>query len=102
MSGLSDLQDQAMAVRDKYEKFEVKKYGQSWTVQQLADGYKKDVDDLIEILNEAQIDKLKLKHELADCLWSVLVISKKMGINLEQSFYETMAQLHERLDKELT
>ncbi len=101
MSDLLDLQDKAMEVRVKYEKYEIAKYGQSWTPEQLANGFKKDVEDLIAILSTDNIDNEKLRHEIADCLWSVLVIAKKTQVDLEPAFLDTMKELHERLDREL-
>lgn len=41
--------------------------------------------------------KEKLEHELADCLWSVIVLSNLHGIDLESSFMETMDRLEEHL-----
>jgi NTP pyrophosphatase (non-canonical NTP hydrolase) len=39
----------------------------------------------------------KLSHELADCLWSVLVLADKYGVDLEKAFVETMSELEERI-----
>jgi NTP pyrophosphatase (non-canonical NTP hydrolase) len=38
-----------------------------------------------------------LEHELADCLWSVIVIAAIHGIDLERSFFETMNRLEQHL-----
>jgi NTP pyrophosphatase (non-canonical NTP hydrolase) len=35
----------------------------------------------------------KLEHELADCLWSVIVLAKAHDIDLEQAFLQTMDDL---------
>jgi NTP pyrophosphatase (non-canonical NTP hydrolase) len=37
--------------------------------------------------------KEKLGHELADCLWSIIVLSKLHDIDLETSFMKTMKEL---------
>ena len=39
----------------------------------------------------------KLAHELADCLWSVMVIAGELKIDLEQAFVETMTELKSRV-----
>lgn len=39
----------------------------------------------------------KLGHELADCLWSILVIADKYDINLENEFLKTMDDLEKRI-----
>jgi len=38
-----------------------------------------------------------LEHELADVLWSVIVIADRCGIDLETAFARTMDELGERL-----
>jgi NTP pyrophosphatase (non-canonical NTP hydrolase) len=38
-----------------------------------------------------------LAHELSDCLWSVIVLADKYGVDLESSFNRTMNELDERL-----
>jgi hypothetical protein len=38
-----------------------------------------------------------LEHELADVLWSVIVIADRCGIDLEAAFVGTMDELGERL-----
>jgi len=35
----------------------------------------------------------KLAHELADCLWSVIVLADGHGIDLEKAFLDTMDDL---------
>ena len=39
----------------------------------------------------------KLEHELFDCLWSVIVLSRLYDIDLEGSFMKTMAELEKSL-----
>jgi phosphoribosyl-ATP pyrophosphohydrolase len=35
----------------------------------------------------------RLAHELADCLWSVLVLAHEHGVHLEAAFSRTMAEI---------
>jgi NTP pyrophosphatase (non-canonical NTP hydrolase) len=42
-----------------------------------------------------------LKHELADCLWSVLVIAKELDVDLASAFDSTMNELNERVAAQL-
>lgn len=44
----------------------------------------------------ADLDE-KLAHELADCLWSVLVIAEKYDVDLETAFFANMDSLEEHL-----
>ncbi len=39
----------------------------------------------------------KLAHELADCLWSVLVLSELSSVDLERAFLQTMDELEQFL-----
>ena len=39
----------------------------------------------------------KLEHELADCLWSVLVLADAYGVDLERAFATTMDELEAKL-----
>jgi len=42
----------------------------------------------------ADVDR-KLAHELSDCLWSVLVLAKLYGCDLEKEFLKTMDELEQ-------
>jgi NTP pyrophosphatase (non-canonical NTP hydrolase) len=39
----------------------------------------------------------KLAHELADCLWSVLVLADLYGVDLEQAFLDSMDNLEHHI-----
>lgn len=63
-----------------------------------------DVGELMELVmakeglrpGPADLDA-RLAHELADCLWSVLVVAKLYGVDLEQAFLECMDAIEGRL-----
>jgi NTP pyrophosphatase (non-canonical NTP hydrolase) len=38
-----------------------------------------------------------LAHELADCLWAVLVLAQRYEVDLEAAYVETMDEVSERL-----
>jgi NTP pyrophosphatase (non-canonical NTP hydrolase) len=101
MSDIKTLEQRAMEIRRRYDELNRKKDGQPWDARKLTNGFKKDVADLIEIVESRSIDQKKLNHELADCLWSVLVIARKLDVDIEKAFWTTMGELDERLDKEL-
>jgi len=100
------LQEKARAVRQQYAERERERYGRSWTEQELALGFVGDVGDLIKLVQaasgvrEVPDARAKLEHELADCLWSVLVLSDAYGIDLEQAFFRTMDELERHLRAE--
>ena len=45
--------------------------------------------------------KAKLGHELSDCLWSILVLANKCGIDLEAEFARNTRELSEYVSGEL-
>ena len=94
-------------IRNKYSELEKKKYGKEWTREQIAQGFVGDVGDLMKLVMAKQrvrdienVDE-KISHELADCLWCVLVLANKYGVDLETSFMKTMTELETRISSEL-
>ena len=98
-----DIQQRALAVREQYEAWEMGQYGRSWTREEIAMGFVGDVGDLLKLLlahegvRHISDKEAKLEHELADCLWSILVLAQKYEIDLEQAFLATMNALEEHL-----
>jgi NTP pyrophosphatase (non-canonical NTP hydrolase) len=95
--------NRAVEVREKYQQYEVKNIGRSWTNQEIMEGFVGDVGDLMKLIMAKEkartiedVDE-KLKHELCDCLWSVLVLAKKYDIDIEKEFTEKMNELMERI-----
>lgn len=95
----TDLINRAMEIRRQYADLEATRYGRSWSLEQLALGFMGDVGDLAKLLiahggvRSIPDAEQKLAHELADCLWSILVLSQKVGIDLEGAFLRTMDDL---------
>lgn len=94
-----DLEKSALRLNELYEQLEVKMYGRAWTTEELTLGFVGDVGDLAKLIqaNEGvrKIDdcKEKLGHELSDCLWSILVLANKCGIDLEAEFTKNTGEL---------
>ena len=93
------IMDRAMQIRRMYEDKEKQLYGCSWTSEEIALGFVGDVGDLAKLViaengkRNIPDSKEKLEHELADCLWSLIVLSKVHNIDLEESFLRTMDDL---------
>jgi NTP pyrophosphatase (non-canonical NTP hydrolase) len=104
---LKEIQKRALEIRAKYEELEKKKYGRSWTDEEIALGMVGDVGDLLKLVQAKNgirdIDDVdgKLGHELADCLWCLLVLANKYEVNIEEIFLKTMGELEERIKKEV-
>ncbi|MEO7999682.1 MAG: nucleotide pyrophosphohydrolase [Gemmatimonadaceae bacterium] len=102
-----DLQNSALKLNELYEKLEIKLYGRIWTTEELTLGFVGDVGDLAKLIqaNEGvrKIDdcKTKLGHELSDCLWSIIVLANKCGIDLEAEFSRNTRELSEHVAGQL-
>lgn len=103
-----EIQSRAVQVRKIYEALEEKKHGKKWTREQIAQGFVGDVGDLLKLVlaksgvrDIEDVDQ-KLAHELSDCLWSVIVLSREYGVDLENVFLETMSQLEERIQSKMS
>lgn len=92
-----------MEVRRRYADVEQQRYGRSWTAEEVALGFVGDVGDLAKlVLAEAGVRRIpghreKLAHELADCLWSVVVLARLYSVDLEREFLSTMRDLDAHL-----
>ena len=102
-----ELQQQALKLNQLYEQLEVKKYGRIWSTEELALGFVGDVGDLAKLIQaRAGIRTIenctaKLGHELADCLWSIMVLADKCGIDLQAEFVNNIGGLAEHVSGEL-
>jgi NTP pyrophosphatase (non-canonical NTP hydrolase) len=102
-----DLLKRAVEIRSKYDDLNKQKRNITWNDQDLMAGFVGDVGDLSKIIMAKNglramedIDK-KLAHELADCLWSVLVLANKLNIDIETEFMKTMDELDKRIDSDI-
>jgi NTP pyrophosphatase (non-canonical NTP hydrolase) len=97
------LIQRALTIRGRFAGYEVRTYGREWTTEELALGLMKDVGDLAMLIQASEgvrqvtdLDKA-LGHELSDCLWSVIALADRLGIDLETAFTQTMDALDQRL-----
>ena len=103
----SDLEKSALGLNELYEQLEIKMYGRVWTTEELALGFVGDVGDLAKLIQAnagvRRIDdcKAKLGHELSDCLWSIIVLANKCGIDLEAEYFKNTRELTEHVSGEL-
>lgn len=103
----SDLEQAALQLNDLYEQLEVKRWGRVWSTQELALGFMGDVGDLAKLVQAhagvRTIDDhhAKLGHELSDCLWSIMVLASKCGVDLEAEFVRNTHEISEHVRGEL-
>lgn len=103
-----DLERSALQLNKLYEQLEIKNWGRVWTTEELALGFVGDVGDLAKLIQAnagvRDIDdcKAKLGHELSDCLWSIIVLANKCGIDLEEEFVRNTQELAEHVSGQLS
>ena len=93
----------ARVVRERYTAFEERRYGRSWSREELMLGFLGDVGDLAKLVQGKEgvrprddLDEA-FAHELADCLWSVMVLADAYEVDLESAFLRTMGELKDQL-----
>lgn len=97
----------AIRVLRKYNEINARDNGGDWNGDKLMAGFVGDVGDLSKIVMAKSgyraMDDIddKLRHELSDCLWSVLVLADYYKIDLEDQFVKSMLELEARVDDEL-
>ncbi|MBA3849305.1 MAG: nucleotide pyrophosphohydrolase [Opitutus sp.] len=97
---LAQLSARAMQIRECFARYEQRRTGRTWTREEIAQGFVVDVGDLMKLVMAkagarrvaGDVDA-QLAHELSDCLWSVLVLAKLYGVDLEREFLRTMDEL---------
>lgn len=105
----AEVIERARTVRRKYADFETARNGKPWTDEQIALGFVVDVGDLMRLIQEYHhlrgsdsdaVVKEKLAHELADCLWCVIVLADQYDIDLQAAFMKTASELEAYLDEQ--
>lgn len=100
---MNELIARAKSIQVMYEELELQKYGRNWSREEIALGFVGDVGKLMQLIQAKEgirsIDNVqdKLAHELSDCLWSIVVLADKYGIDIEKSFMETMDEIEGRI-----
>lgn len=103
MMEFKDLIARAVTIRQLYADFETRRYGRAWSDEEIALGFVGDMGDLMKLvqarngIREIADHDAKLAHELADCLWAVIVLAQRYEIDLENAFLTTMNQLEQHL-----
>ncbi|WP_018352649.1 MazG nucleotide pyrophosphohydrolase domain-containing protein [Longispora albida] len=104
---LDELTARALRVHDLYDELNLAKRGRVWTREEFMLGFTGDVGDLAKLVMAAEGardmpgGRGALEHELADCLWSVLVLAAKYEIDLGPVFRRTMSELEESVAAQL-
>lgn len=104
---LDELGQRAMSIHALYDRMNLHERGRVWTREEFMLGFVGDVGDLAKLVmaqegaRKARGGPDALEHELADCLWSVLVIAELYGVDLEVAFQRTMTELDQAITIQL-
>jgi NTP pyrophosphatase (non-canonical NTP hydrolase) len=96
---LSPLVRQALEIKLLYDELNREKRGRTWTNEEFMLGFVGDVGDLAKLVmaqegaREMPGGRAALGHELADCLWSILILADVYGIDVADEFARTMNEL---------
>ena len=105
MSDIHDLQKRADDIAAKYAELNKRQGHTAWGAKDRMMGFVTDVGELNELVMAKEgmrhIDDTdtKLAHELADCLWSILVLAQNYGVDLADAFNKTMDELEKRVSQ---
>lgn len=96
---IQTLTERAVAIRLNYAELERSRYGRAWSNEEIMLGFLGDVGDLAKLImakegvrDIPEVDT-KLAHELADCLWCVLVLAQRYEIDLQGAFCQAMDEI---------
>ncbi len=104
----AELIERANEINDKYDELNVSQGQPRWNESDVMAGFVGDVGDLSKLImanKRARVTNdvdAKIAHELSDCLWSITVLAKKLNVNLEDSFMQTMDGLEAKIEDKLS
>lgn len=95
----------AREIDKKYQELDKERLGRIWTNTEFLAACSTDWGELVEGVMKLEGmrpgngDRDAVRHELADMLWALIVLSDRLDIGLASSFLETMNELKERFNK---
>jgi NTP pyrophosphatase (non-canonical NTP hydrolase) len=98
---LEELTERAFVVHGLYDELNLRERGRTWTREEFMLGFVGDVGDLAKLAMAAEGAREtpgELGHELADCLWAVLVLARLHDVDLAAEF----GRMTEDLERTLT
>jgi len=99
------ISQKALEIQKEYRKLNESKGNKPWSASEYAQGFVGDVGDLSKLImaknNFRTLENVdqKLKEELSDCLYAIIVIASELNVDLEASFVASMEKLNIELEK---
>jgi NTP pyrophosphatase (non-canonical NTP hydrolase) len=100
---IKELQEIAIRLRESYDDLNLRESGRIWTHEEIMLGFVGDVGDLAKlVVAEEGVRSLPggreaLEHEIADCLWSLLILADRYDVDLAAVFNRMVAELDLKL-----
>jgi len=100
---LDALQARGLEIAGLYDELNLAERGRVWTRAETMMGLVGDVGDLAKLVMAAEGarsdlgSRHELEHELADCLWAVLVLASRYDVDLAGAYTTAMDELEVRL-----
>lgn len=104
---LDELLEQAVRIEELYDELNLHEHDRVWSREEFMLGFVGDVGDLAKLVmaEEGARDipggRAALEHELADCLWSLLILAHRYDVDLEAAFDHTMTELDTAIRSQL-
>ncbi|MBO0651271.1 nucleotide pyrophosphohydrolase [Streptomyces triculaminicus] len=103
---LEEMQQRAIEIHGLYDKLN-RRDRRVWRPDEFMLGFVGDVGDLAKLVmaeegaRENPGGRPALEHELADCLWSVLILAHLYRVDLAEAFDRTMNELETSISAQL-
>ncbi len=88
-----ELINRAKQIKEVNTKLAQNEGSKPWSVTERTQGFVGDVGDLVKLVmakngyrKYVDLDR-RLAHELADCLWSIIIIADELEVDLEGAFW---------------
>ncbi|WP_052574102.1 hypothetical protein [Haloferula sp. BvORR071] len=103
---LTAASDRALQIRELYTKLEQRMHGGAWSPQELMIGYLYDLGELGRLImakedrwvHQGDLPR-ELEDKLSECLWWVLVLAERTGVDISKAFTAKMNELSADLTK---
>ncbi len=96
----------ARAIKQAYREKNKQDGHVAWTARDYMAGFVADIGELSELL---MVDaglrtgtgdtKENIRHEIGDCLWSIVALCDELGLSVEECFESSLSDVEARLDK---
>lgn len=105
MSDIHEMQERAIRVAELYDSQNRSEGKPSWGPSEIMSGYVGDIGALSKLvmahvgLRDIPDYEAKLKHEIGDNFWSLLVLCGQLGVDPAEALNDTMDELEARFEE---